>query len=73
MSLIETITPTEAAKLLGLDIRTFNNVAKNLGFTKYPGTTPRKVRYNAKDITAKYLTPKDENPKPKKKRGQIMA
>lgn len=72
MNLIKTITPTQAAKWMKIDRRTFNELAKRLGFTKYPGTTPRKIRYNKEDIALKYNKPLDEFERPKKKsRGKI--
>lgn len=72
MTLIETITPTEAAAWLNMDVRTFNNLVDELGFIKFPGTTKNKVRYSKEDIASKYLVPKDQSTKPKKKkRGTI--
>lgn len=74
--LVIKMTPKEAAAFLSpedgpvMDQRTFKKWATKLGFTKYPGTTDKKVFYSKDDLIKKWNQP-EEDVKPKKSRGKI--
>lgn len=72
MRAIKTVTPTDAAKWLDIDVRTFKEMAKKMGFTRFPGTTESRVRYSKDDILEKMKTPIEDAPIKKKKRGQLI-